>query len=145
MERQLHGLPHTPQQVASVSRPMEIPAGVAPEVSGDAGQSRASAAALGPLAAGQQGRMHGAYAAKGQQEQQQQGEVTSDGAARPPALDRVSIASAIGEQHPPLSRHGCPHWLLSHCLCTMASVCTEQGLDSEYAKRQYIVLVHRVV
>ncbi len=38
------------------------------------------------------------------QQQRRQGQEVTDGGVRPPALDRVSIASAIGDQMPKLSR-----------------------------------------
>ena len=49
-----------------------------------------------------------------QQQQHEQGQEVGDGAVRPPALDRVSIASAIGEQYPKLSRCAAP----SRCSAT---------------------------
>ena len=48
----------------------------------------------------QEQRQHGQQ----QQQQQGQGQEVSDGGGRPPALDRVSIASAIVDQLPKLSR-----------------------------------------
>ena len=117
MEQQLQGPLQKAQQTEPVSGPMEIPSGAAPRVSCDAGQSRAGAPLLGRAAAGQQGRTDSVSAAQGQQEQQQ-GETTGDSASKaPPALERVSIASAIGELHPPLSRHVIPLYCLPSCAC----------------------------
>ena len=79
-----------------------------------------------------------------QQHEQQEGQRQegSDGGVRPPALDRVSIASAIGDQMPKLSRcamhavslpcrlfNKLPDecWNLSHLASHSRAVCLGQG------------------